>query len=95
MMRGIGLILFAGIALAFIYLMNRQSAFNEKPVFGGLFGNITDQAILSDIETGSHWYDYWRNVLTGTYERAGIMPPTGPLLCIAAPCPGTPIPQSP
>ncbi len=100
-MRGMGFLLFIVIGGVLVWMLTRTRPFLElEPAYTlpGLRAQlgIGDQAVAVDITTGSGWYDYWRRALSGAYIAAGVMPPEGPLVaCIVAPCPGTPVPQSP
>lgn len=96
-MRGMGLLFFFVVGGVLVWMLTRTQPFSERlsPGLRAQLG-IGDQAVAVDITTGSGWYDYWRRALSGAYTAAGVMPPEGPLVaCIVAPCPGTPVPQSP
>lgn len=99
-MKGLGLILFAGITLALLWALARpkQAAASVVRTAGVGSGDV---ASGDRTMSGEAWYTYWSGILRDVYKSVGAMPPQGPdTICmnfIPDGCiqQGTPTPESP
>lgn len=88
MLRVIGLVAVGAVAYTILKKQSPNQQFDPVP-FLAIQNPSTTADNTGALDTGASWYDYWKAVLSDTYQKNHIMPPQGSADY------GTPIPQSP